>query len=185
MEQQHSRPLTRREAIKRGAAFGAGVVWAVPTVQAIGMSRAFASETSPDTDCIYYAIKIEQEKDGDVVIGADCDDIAGQIATPPAKCITTPNFTLGTVLAGGCDLIDKTKQVVDDGADWVIILPPGCRFVDDTTFLQVKTSTSCFAVAPASIQYLSTGNRYVFTNPTVTGQDISHIEGIICCSPNG
>ena len=44
--------LTRREALKRGAGFVGAVAWAAPVVQLVGMSPAFAAQTSPvATDC--------------------------------------------------------------------------------------------------------------------------------------
>lgn len=41
------RGLTRREALKRGAVLGAGVIWATPVVQSLAMSPALAQTTSP------------------------------------------------------------------------------------------------------------------------------------------
>lgn len=49
--------LTRREALKRGAALGGMLLWITPAVQAVGMSRALAQETSGP--CTTYCIKFE------------------------------------------------------------------------------------------------------------------------------
>jgi hypothetical protein len=38
--------LTRREILRRGAGVGAAVIWAVPVVQSVGLTRALASQTS-------------------------------------------------------------------------------------------------------------------------------------------
>ena len=47
--------LTRREALKRGVAFGGALLWATPAVQAVGMSRALATETSGN--CRIYCLR--------------------------------------------------------------------------------------------------------------------------------
>ena len=44
---ESERGLTRREALKRGAVLGAGVIWATPVVQSLAMSPAMAQTTSP------------------------------------------------------------------------------------------------------------------------------------------
>jgi hypothetical protein len=180
MEQQHSRSLTRREAIKRGAAFGAGVVWAVPTVQAIGMSRAFASETSPDTDCIYYAIKIEQKKDGDgnVISGYVCEPIS----EGGAQCFDPDDF-FAEVLPGGCDRVQSASVDPDEnGDDWVITLKPGCEFVENESYVQIKAGSGPTACSDGDPVEAPSGT-YTFSNDTDPA--ISHIEAIICCNPNG
>ncbi len=43
--------MDRRDALKRGAALGGAVAWAIPTVQAVGMTSAFAQFTSPIAGC--------------------------------------------------------------------------------------------------------------------------------------
>ena len=60
--------VTRREALKRGAVFGGALLWTTPAIQAIGISRAVAQETSGP--CTTYCIKFE-------FTGAD-DDLSGE-----------------------------------------------------------------------------------------------------------
>ncbi len=47
--------ITRRELLKKGALVGGTALWVTPVVQVVGMSRAFAKETSPG--CIRYCLK--------------------------------------------------------------------------------------------------------------------------------
>lgn len=42
-----AKPLSRRDALKKGAIAGGTVLWVTPVVQGIGMSQAFASHPSP------------------------------------------------------------------------------------------------------------------------------------------
>lgn len=51
--------LTRRDILKRGAAFGGALMWATPVVQVMGMSPAHARPVSPG--CIRYCIKWETD----------------------------------------------------------------------------------------------------------------------------
>jgi hypothetical protein len=51
--------LTRRDILKRGAAFGGALMWATPVVQVVGMSPAHARPVSPG--CIRYCIKWETD----------------------------------------------------------------------------------------------------------------------------
>ena len=39
--------ITRRQALKRGLAIGAGLVWATPSLQVVNMSKAYAQVPSP------------------------------------------------------------------------------------------------------------------------------------------
>lgn len=59
MSDNQSTAITRRDALKRGAVIGGALVWATPVVQAVGMGRAFARETSPG--CIRYCLKWEAD----------------------------------------------------------------------------------------------------------------------------
>lgn len=47
--QNEATALSRRDALKRGLVVGGAMVWAVPTVQALGMSAAHADEPSGKT----------------------------------------------------------------------------------------------------------------------------------------
>ena len=50
--------LTRRQALKRGAAVGGAMLWATPAIQTIGMSKALAASPSCTCDLV---LKIECE----------------------------------------------------------------------------------------------------------------------------
>lgn len=52
-------PITRRTALKRGAAFAGATAWAIPTIQIVGMSRAFAQVVSEDgPDAAHWSVRI-------------------------------------------------------------------------------------------------------------------------------
>lgn len=77
--------LTRREALKRGAIFGGALLWTTPAVQAIGMSRALAQETSGP--CTTYCVKFEFVGNDDSLDGSwgplGGDNPGNVLACPP------------------------------------------------------------------------------------------------------
>jgi hypothetical protein len=62
MDGSNARPLTRRETLKRGAAFGGALLWSVPTVQTLTMAAAHAQAPSPGPndgpDISYIALNV-------------------------------------------------------------------------------------------------------------------------------
>lgn len=163
-----SREISRREALKRGATVGVGVLWATPAVQAVSMMRSAAAATSPPPDDpVYFAVKIEE--------GGKCEDIWDQVGgTTPAKCLT-PNGGALAVVPGGCDKVVDAKT--PDDARWVIELAAGCVLLESS--LMTKAGQDCL---PANGR--RDGQKWYFSNPTSNGKEISHIEFVICCERN-
>ncbi len=59
MSDSETQGITRRDLLKRGAALGGAVAWAVPVVNTLGMGRAFASTASPvGKDISYIGINV-------------------------------------------------------------------------------------------------------------------------------
>ncbi|NND13645.1 MAG: hypothetical protein HKO10_06755 [Acidimicrobiia bacterium] len=51
--------ISRRTALKRGAALAGATAWAIPTIQIVGMSRAFAQAVSADgPDAAHWSVRI-------------------------------------------------------------------------------------------------------------------------------
>lgn len=167
--------VSRREALKRGAAVGVGVLWATPAVQAVSMVRSAAAAASPPPeDAVYYGIKIED--------GGKCEEIWDQIgrdkdaSRPKGKCLT-PNAGSFAVVPGGCGKVVSTKTP-DDG-EWVIELAAGCEIVGDDGYVLIKAGQDCIADSGRR-----DGQKWYFESPTSNGKGISHIEFVVCCRPN-
>lgn len=165
--------VSRREALKRGAAVGVGVLWATPAVQAVSMVRSAAAAASPPPeDPVYYAIKIEE--------GGKCEDIWDQIgrdtdpSRPKGKCLT-PNAGPFAVVPGGCGKVAGSST---GNGEWAIELEAGCEIVGDNSLLLIKAGTDCVSASPSR-----DGQKWYFKNPASNGKDISHIEMVICCRP--
>lgn len=166
--------VSRREALKRGAAVGVGVLWATPAVQAVSMVRSAAAAASPPPeDAVYYGIKVEED--------GKCEDIWDQIGRdtdpnrPKGKCLT-PNAGPFGVAPGGCAKVVSTKT--PDSGEWVIELAAGCEIVGDDSLVIIKASTDCIA-GPGRRD----GQKWYFRNPASNGHGISHIEFVVCCRP--
>ena len=177
--------LTRREALKRGAAFGGALLWATPVVQAIGMSRALAEGTSGN--CKTYCIKFE-------FTGGD-DDLSGswsELGNGRGNCLVCPtgveNGSLPASFFSGF-------QVTGDRKTGVYVRYPN-------TCALVKTDSSPDELAQGNVAAkCGTGlNRCNYQDPieTPVGNTteikvepcgplnkaaISHIEMIIRCCP--
>lgn len=163
--------ISRREALKRGAALGGSLIWAVPTIQAIGMSPAFAQEASPRCE-VYYAAKIEV--DDEVVV---CTDIFNQSAGP-GKCLDVTGIASGggfAVSSGGCSKITATST--NDGEDWTVTLGEGCQLWDAAVGIKSGGGPTC--VGSPLWEYNHSTRTITFRKPA---QDISHVEFIFCCA---
>ena len=55
----HPSSISRRNALKRGAAIAGAAAWAIPTMQIVGMNRAFAQAVSNDgPDAAHWGVRI-------------------------------------------------------------------------------------------------------------------------------
>ncbi len=172
MEDTPREEISRREALKRGAKIGVGVLWATPAVQAVSMVRSAAAATSPPPDePVYYGVKVEEGVCEDIwdQIGRDTSDGA-----PTGHCLT-PNKGDLAVIPGGCGKV--TIISTDEDENWVIELAEGCEIVADECLILTKAGTECLK-DPA---FRRDGQRYYFFNPASNGKGISHVEFVICC----
>lgn len=164
--------LSRRDVLKRGAVLGGSLIWAVPTIQAIGMSAAFANETSPVCN-VYFAAKIGQEDDGPVV----CVSIHNQGAGP-GKCLDVAEIASDngfTVSDGACDRVESFSSPDED--NWTVTLAEGCQLWDAAVGIKTGGGNEC--VPAPNWSYDSTTRTITFDRPD---QAISHVEFIFCCS---
>ena len=169
--------LSRREVLKRGAVLGGSLIWAVPTIQAIGMSAAFANETSPVCN-VYFAAKIGQEgqeEDAPII----CVSIHNQ-GVGPGKCLNVVQIAEDnpfTVSDGACDRVESFTS--PDEANWTVTLDPGCQLWDAA--VGIKSGGSGSECVPQAGYSLSTDGRTItFEKPL--DHAISHVEFIFCCS---
>lgn len=93
---EQRKAISRRDALKRGAAIGGTVLWATPIVQTVGMGRAMAQEPS-DTCVASWADQVEAynqglRKDGTPVLPARAN---------PANSLGAPNNTFVSLGYGG------------------------------------------------------------------------------------
>lgn len=91
--------ISRRELLKKGAVLGGSVLWMTPAVQVVGMSRAFAQETSPLPPSGLGNIV------GQVVDASDASPIAGATVAVVGTGMTTTtdssgNYSFNDVPAG-------------------------------------------------------------------------------------
>jgi hypothetical protein len=94
--------LTRREILKRGAAFGGALVWATPVVQVMGMSSAHARPVSPG--CIRYCLKWETDGNQRIL-----DTETGDYELTCDDLVIWTSFWVG--LGGSnADEVDDTEQ---------------------------------------------------------------------------
>jgi hypothetical protein len=168
--------ISRREALKRGATIGAGVLWATPAVQAVSMVRSAAAAASPPPNGFtYYAVKIEP---------GTCEDIWDQQGNdldpdaPPGHCLT-PNGGSLVVVPGGCSKVAAFSATDDDKTDWTVTLAAGCEIIKDDMYILTKAGRGCVKDAPDA----QSGQTYTFENPAPNGKGISHLEFVICCRP--
>ncbi len=129
--------LTRREALKRGAAVGGAMLWASPVVQTIGMSRAAAAATSPvETNLSFIALL------------AVCDGVTHFIKyeIDEAAWESSPGNTPGCVLPaydqkshGGT--LGFSASAVDSDGCVTIGIPGSCTVV----WSAIKCATNCYA----------------------------------------
>ena len=162
MDGSEERPdgISRRQALKRIAAAGA-VAWAVPTVQTINMSRAFAA-TSPQQVC--YRIKVEEGGSCQTGIGAnDCLD---------------PSSFEGNLLntTGGCSHFVSLVESSDH--EWVVTVDQGCEVIGAT----VKAGTTCYGEDHTGVNITFDGNVVTIALiDTDIKEVISHVEVAFCC----
>lgn len=178
--------LTRREALKRGLVLGGAVLWTTPAVQAIGMSRAAAQETS--STCTTYCVKFEftggdDSLDGEwVPLGADNP---GNIFACP------PDSDNGPFPPG---FFDDFEIVSGDRKGAVVVrMPPSCTLTETA-----ESSPDELAFGNVAAKCGSTGeNVQSLSVDPVTGEftvescggsgsrspAISHIEIMVRCCP--
>lgn len=164
--------LSRREVLKRGAALGGSLIWAAPTVQAIGMSPAFAQDASPRCN-VYYAVKIDPTAEG------GCEDIYAQRGGP-GKCLDVVGTASGagfTVSPGGCGRIAGMNTA---GDDWTVTLAAGCQLWDDAVGIKTGGGSAC--LGSPTWDYDAATRTITFFTPGGPGSGISHVEFIFCCS---
>jgi hypothetical protein len=166
--------LSRKEFLKRGAVLGGSLIWAAPAIQAIGMSAAFANETSPVCN-VYFAAKIGQE--GGSTGPVECLDISDQ-EPGPGKCLDVAGIASGagfTVSEGACIRVDSWTNPED--GDWTVTLVEGCQLWDAAVGIKSSGGSDC--VPAPTWEYDPTTRTITFDRPE---QAISHVEFIFCCS---
>ncbi len=105
--------LTRRDVLRRGAALGGAVLWATPTVQTLGMGRAFAAE--PSGPCVVYCVKYEVDEGTWTGLGKGT-----------GNCFVCPSGAIDGVPPG----IGAATVVGSADTGFTVTLPPGCSVVD-------------------------------------------------------
>jgi hypothetical protein len=166
--------ISRRDALKRGAAIGAGVLWATPAVQVVSMARsaaAAASPVPPKAEC--YAVAISDR--------GRCYDIwdqEGRDSNPDSHKCLTPSAHYD-VQRGGCYKIKHIKVPDGDHHDdhkggWYITLCDGCVVVA----AKGKTRYGC-----VDVEFRQRDQSFAFPSHTPGGKRILRLELIICCRP--
>ena len=109
MSEDVAKRLSRRQALRRIGAAGA-VAWAVPAVQTINMSRAFAQTqmSQPTGDCSWFRIS-QGELSGGGAVGT-----CGQPVTPTDSCLSAFGVMDCTPLLG--------VPLAPEGSTWTVCL---------------------------------------------------------------
>ncbi len=118
--------ISRREALKRGAVFGGALVWATPVIQTVGMTPAFAQNTSPVDECedfVFWRAKANWDEDEgafiwepDPGVGAnDCDPCDDADGVDGSSFLDVENVVLND------DGEPDTAEVVVTGGDCEIL----------------------------------------------------------------
>lgn len=177
--------ISRRKALRRLGAAGA-LVWTVPAIQTIGMSKALAQPapgSAPPQGC----------GNARVSLGGGC---ALPNFNPAAGC-GGQSCLSGANPSGpsGCGSIVSASA--SDGADWVICLAAGCQVQE----LSMAAAGSCWD-APGSPTcqgnnphldtwsgFTVSGNCVTVRRPTFVNRggqtvqvNISHVDLVICCA---
>lgn len=156
-----SEGVSRREALKRGAKLTGAVLWMTPVVQAIGMSPALASTTSPTEPCdATVAMRAKANWNGTAFVWEaspgfgrnDCNECGGAPGVNGASFFS---------------VVGNSTSVT------VTLLNPDCEI----TAISHKAGQNCFAGTVAA-----DGNSATATIPA-GGQAISHIEVCFSCCP--
>lgn len=157
-----SKPLTRRDALKKGAIAGGTVLWVAPAVQGIGMSSAFAAHPSPTIGhgvsfvafrftcgTTTYFAKIDFNG------GQTC---TGQVSDPDKNSCGVNDEGAVSPFSSGCtsELFDVTTVPNSDGevGQVIVTLTSACdgQFIDQATKCGTKFG-GCHSA------HLSNGNR--------------------------
>jgi hypothetical protein len=184
VEDPNDRRISRRKALRRLGAAGA-LVWTVPAVQTISMSKALA-QTPPGSAPPPGCGNVRISKGGGCGLpnfdpGAGCNGqscLSGADPNAPSAC--------GSV----------ASAVASDGADWVICLAVGCRVQE----LSMAAAGSCWNQPGSPFcqgtnpnvttwsGFSVSGNCVTVHRPTFVnagGQtvqvNISHVDLVICC----
>jgi hypothetical protein len=176
--------LTRREMLKRGAIFGGALVWATPVVQTVGMSRAYASHTSPPQCDVIRAVKIEiletetspcggvRRPASGIAAEYCCEDISNQqVPVGPGQCLAVTE----DAEANGCDHIAAVNFVSE--FTWEITFDEDCFYLDGA--IELKAGAGACEVPNAS--YDSDTRTLTISKPSATAPAISHVEIVFCC----
>jgi hypothetical protein len=177
--------ISRRKALRRLGAAGA-LVWTVPAIQTIRMSRAMAQTppgSAPPPGC----------GNARVSLGGGCalPNFNASAGCGGQSCLSGANQDAPSA----CGSI--VSATANDGADWVICLAEGCR----VQALSMAAAGSCWnSVGGPSCQgsnpHVTTWSGYSVSGSCVTvhrptfvntpGQtvqvDISHVDLVICCA---
>lgn len=167
--------ITRRQALRRGAALGGALLWTAPTVQTLGMGRAMAA--SPSGVCILYCVKYD--------VGSGWTEVGnGQ-----GNCLVCPSVAVDGLPP------DIGQASVSGDAETVlnVTLPPGCSVFDSTATgtpdelagpsgVWVKCGSSRHGQA-CHFQSVDPGATAFSVSPCANGKGISHFELVIECCP--
>ncbi len=181
--------LTRREALKRGAALGGMLLWTTPAVQAIGMSRALAQETSGP--CTTYCIKFNFTAGGG--LGGSWGPLGNSPPQGQGNCFTCPpdaqNGSFPPAFFNDFEIVSGSRTT---GVK--IRFPNSCSLAEvDSTPDELNPGANVVAKCGNGVGSCSYQSPNQVPGPNGTteidvaacgnGRGISHIELIIRCCP--
>ena len=130
-------PITRREALKRGAIIGGTVLWAVPVVQTLGMGQAFAA--TPSDQCVATWAKSVifadqgDPKDDSLTIPPERSDPENALLAPDSKF-----FSLGY----GGELVVRLAIPYYSGknGEAIVVETTGGSYPEETAVVSVSAT---------------------------------------------
>ena len=187
--------LTRREALKRGAVIAGGLVWATPVVQAVGMSRAYANDTSPvpKSCCEGSGVKLATltmkylggENDCSKSNYTQDPSLVSCTDYPPSLLPSTPHI----VASHQENIFDSTGAIDDKKRIWFNgVVGTGAEFVIDAinateTELKGETWVHIFYDTPSLANYRQkVGFHTSCSEPLFTGDQFGSVVLVDCTS---
>ncbi len=187
---QENPGISRREVLKRGAALGGSLIWAVPTIQTIGMSAASAQDASP-TCRNRYRVKwdpieeLDEFEPGDYALGS--------WSTGTFFCVTTGGELPSASTLTGLGLPGSLKVIAGTGAAAgyygieLDLSGTDCTYnPDDGAQAKCASAGACPDGQPCEDAVWDAINQTLrfepcYCNSTGKYHNVSHIEVILCC----